>query len=172
MLDFIINNNREALMSLLLVKGVVIFTVWLLMIFACFVDFWSGISTAKALKQKLNSHGFRKTLEKIADYFKVMLVGLMIDLLGSIFVWYEFPYASILMCLSVLIIEGKSVMENVKRKKARAGEIDDVIKQIISATTSDDAQLIFKKIGSLVDAVNKNEKWESEEKEAHSVASD
>ncbi len=76
------------------------------------------------------------------------------------------------MCLSGLIIGGKSVMENVKRKKARAGEIDDVIKQIISATTSDDAQLIFKKIGSLVDAVNKNEKWESEEKEAHSVASD
>ena len=164
MIELILNSDKNALISLLLLRGAVIFIVWLLMIFACFVDFWSGVSTAKALKQEINSHGFRKTLEKIADYFKVMLVGLMIDLLGSIFVWYEFPYASILMCLSILIIEGKSVMENVKRKKARAGEIDEVIKQIIAATTSEDAQLIFKKIGSLVDAVNKNEKWESDEK--------
>ena len=157
------SGNKEALLNLLLMRGVVIFIVWLLMIFACFVDFWSGISTAKALKQKLNSHGFRKTLEKIADYFKVMLVGLMIDLLGSIFTWYEFPYASMLFCLAVLIIEGKSVMENVKRKKARAGKIDEVIKEIIAATTSDDAQLIFTKIGAIVDAVNKNEKWQKEE---------
>ena len=163
MLGFWINGNREALLDILLVKGVVIFIIWLLMIFACLIDFWAGVSTARALKQKLNSHGFRKTIEKIADYFKVLLVGLMIDLLGSIFTWYEFPYASMLFCLAVLIIEGKSVMENVKRKKARAGKIEEVIKEIISATTSDDAQLIFTKIGALVDAVNKNEKWLKEE---------
>ena len=163
MLEFWINGNREALLDILLVKGVVIFIIWLLMIFACLIDFWAGVSTARALKQKLNSHGFRKTIEKIADYFKVLLVGLMIDLLGSIFTWYEFPYASMLFCLAVLIIEGKSVMENVKRKKARAGKIEEVIKEIISATTSDDAQLIFTKIGALVDAVNKNEKWLKEE---------
>lgn len=163
MLEFWLNGNKEALLNLLLVKGVVIFVIWMLMIFACLVDFWAGVSTARALKQKLNSHGFRKTIEKIADYFKVLLVGLMIDLLGSIFTWYEFPYASMMFCLGVLIIEGKSVMENVKRKKARAGKIDEVIKEIINATTSDDAQLIFRKIGSLVDAVNKNEKWLKEE---------
>ena len=163
MLEFWMSGNKEALLNLLLMRGVVIFIVWLLMIFACFIDFWAGVSTARALKQKLNSHGFRKTIEKIADYFKVLLVGLMIDLLGSIFTWYEFPYASMLFCLAVLIIEGKSVMENVKRKKARAGKIDEVIKEIIAATTSDDAQLIFTKIGALVDAVNKNEKWQKEE---------
>ena len=164
MLEYLINGDKEALINLLLIRGVVIFTIWLLMIFACLVDFWSGISTSRALKQKINSHGFRKTIDKISDYFKVLLVGLMIDLLGSIFTWYELPYASILFCLAVLAIEGKSVVENAKRKKARAGDIDKVLKEIISAATTEDAQLIFKRIGSLVDAVNKNEKWETEEK--------
>ena len=62
----------------------------------------------------------------------------------------------------MLLIEGKSVIENNKRKKSNAGKIDEVAKQIVKADNLDDASRVIKTIAELVSTINKNEKWKEE----------
>ena len=106
---------------------------------ACLVDLWAGVSTAKALGIKPNSHGWRKTVTKVGDYFKVALVGVMFDLLGSVFSWYALPYMTLLTAVAVLLIEGKSVIENMSRKKSNAGKIPEYIQMIVEAKDAKEA---------------------------------
>lgn len=116
------------------------------MVIGCLVDFWSGVSTAKALGEKVNTHGFRRTIVKIGDYIKVMLFTLMFDMLGSLLSYYTLPFATILGTVAVMWIEGKSVIENSRRKHAHAADIPEAIKEIIHAATAQQAAEVLKKI--------------------------
>ena len=69
---------------------------------------------------------------------------------------------SVLIALCVLLIEGKSVIENNKRKKSNAGKIEEVAKQIVKADNLNDASRVIKTIAELVSTINKNEKWKEE----------
>ncbi|MFR9661340.1 MAG: hypothetical protein SNF60_04680, partial [Rikenellaceae bacterium] len=93
---------------------------WLSVISACLIDFWSGVTTARALGEPLASHGFRRTMIKIGDYVRVMLFALMFDLLGSLFECYALPYATMISAAAVLLIEGYSVRENSTRGRSGA----------------------------------------------------
>lgn len=51
-----------------------------------------------------------------------------------------------LCALGVIAIEGKSVIENSARKKAHAADIPEVIKKIIQAATTKDAEIIVEQL--------------------------
>lgn len=128
------------------------------MVIACLIDFWSGTDTAKALGEKLISHGFRRTITKMGDYVRVMFFALMFDMLGSLLPFYKIPFVTILATIAVVIIEGKSVIENSRRKKAHAADIPDIVKQIIHATTAKQGHEIIGKIIQNLNAKD-NEKY-------------
>lgn len=163
MLEQLVNGEYQAAVTKALLGASVILISWFLVFAACLVDMWSGISAAKALKEPLNSHGFRKTMTKVGDYFKVSLIGFLFDLIGFLFSFYTLPFASLLVTLGVLIIEGKSVMENVERKKSKAGELRRTLKDIIDAASEKDAKKILKKILKEESIEQKNGKWKSKQ---------
>ena len=163
MLDLILNGDKEAVMTAVIARAVVIFTAWLMIIGACLVDFWAGISAAKANKDHIHSHGLRKTIEKISDYFKVALVALMIDVLGSVFAWYALPYATILCSVAVIIIEGKSVFENMVRKKSNAAKVLALAERITEAKSMEEAKRIIADTLEIKDMIAKNQKWKDME---------
>jgi hypothetical protein len=80
----------------------------------------------------------------------VVLFGVLIDILGLPFKWYSMPFAAMLITLSVLIIEGRSVLENLTRAKSQAAQVDDVagdiIQKIIDAKTSKTATKVLEEI--------------------------
>lgn len=152
----------ELILTYLAPRMVLILATWVVVFAACLVDLWSGISTAKAVEQKVYSHGLKKTITKFFDYWKVCAFAWMFDMVCFTFDWYSSPYASVLIALCVLLIEGKSVIENNKRKKSNAGKIDEVAKQIVKADNLDDASRVIKTIAELVSTINKNEKWKEE----------
>lgn len=156
MLELIEAKNFDALTYHIAVRATIIFACWVFMVVANMVDFWSGTTTAKALHQKLWSHGFRRTITKIDDYARLMLFALMFDVLGSLFTFYIAPFGTILCTIAIMCIEGKSVIENSRRKKAHAAQIPDIVKQIIEATTEEQGRGVLKKIAKLI-AENKNE---------------
>ena len=119
MLEFIEAKNFDGLMFFITVRVGIIIVCWLFATMACIVDFWSGTLTAKMLGEKLMSHGFRRTIVKIGDYARVLMFTFMIDALGSLLSFYVLPFATILCAIAVLLIEGKSVMENSKRNYSR-----------------------------------------------------
>lgn len=150
MLELIEAKNFNGLMFFIAIRVGIILICWIFMILSSIVDFWSGTTTAKALGQALMSHGFRRTITKIGDYVRLMLFALMFDILGSLLSFYIIPFATILYTVAVIYIEGKSVVENSKRKKAHAAEVPDIVKQIVRATTAEQGHEILDKISQLL----------------------
>ena len=156
MLELIEAKNFDELMFFIAIRVGIIIACWLFATMACIVDFWSGTLTAKILGEKLMSHGFRRTIVKIGDYARVLMFTFMIDALGSLLSFYVLPFATILCAIAVLLIEGKSVMENSKRRKAHAADVPDIVKQIVQATTAKQgSEIIDKLINEL--KINSNE---------------
>lgn len=157
MLELIEAKNIDALMFFIAVRVGIILVCWFFMVVSSIVDFWSGIDTAKALGQALMSNGFRRTVTKIGDYVRLMLFALMFDILGSLLSFYIAPFATILCTVAIIYIEGKSVVENSKRKKAHAAEVPDIVKQIVQATTTEQGHEILSNISKLL-ALNEKDK--------------
>lgn len=109
----------------------VVLILWSLMIVAVLVDLWSGVEKAKARKEYVNSGGFRRTFAKVGEYWRVLAMLLLVDIIGNIFPWYSFPFASVLGTVAVIAIEFRSVIENLREKHSAAAQIPDMIGRII-----------------------------------------
>lgn len=127
----------------------VILVMWFLQVLAVMLDFWSGTNTARALGQKLYSNCFRRSFVKLGDYWRVALMFLLIDAIGSLFAWYNLPFATMLITLAVIGIEVRSVWENAKAKKSQAAKLPDTIRDIIKCVTVKDAEELLKRIEKL-----------------------
>lgn len=157
MLELIEAKNFDELMFFIAIRVGIILVCWIFMILSSIVDFWSGTTTAKALGQALMSHGFRRTITKIGDYVRLMLFALMFDILGSLLSFYIIPFATILCTVAVMYIEGKSVVENSKRKKAHAADVPDIVKKIVQAATVEQGHEILNEITKII-ALNDKKK--------------
>lgn len=124
----------------------VIFICCVMIIVAVLLDLNTGINAARKNKEKIKSRILRRTVTKIIDYLRILLFGVMIDVLGLSFVWYNIPYCAILVTLGVIAIEAKSVLENYKKTKSSAREIFDVVTKIIECVSEDEARTIIKRI--------------------------
>lgn len=123
---------------------VIIFACMVLISLACMWDMWTGIDAARANKEKIRSRPLRKTGTKIVDYFRLVFYFVFIDILGLCFPWYNLPYGAIIGTLGVLIIEGVSVIENLKKKKSHAAEVADMASKIVECISPEEALKIIK----------------------------
>lgn len=124
----------------------IIFMCCILVMVACFIDLWTGIDAARKNKEQIRSKALRRTVAKILDYLRVVIFGVLIDVLGLTFPWYVVPYCAIICTLGILIIEGKSVLENFQKKKSAAAKVAEVIETIVNCTDNDTAEKIIKAI--------------------------
>lgn len=124
----------------------IIFICSILICVACLMDLWTGIDAAKANKEKIRSKPLRKTGIKIVDYFRLVIIFVLIDILGLCFPWYSLPYGAIIGTAGVLFVEGFSVVENLRRKRSHAAEVADVAAKIVKCLTTEDAEKIIKMI--------------------------
>ena len=126
----------------------IIFLCCILVIAACFIDLWTGIDAARKNKEKIRSKALRRTMVKVLDYLRAVIFGVLIDVLGLAFPWYSIPYLAIIVTLGILVIEGKSVLENFQKKKSSAAHVLDAIEIIVNCTDNETAEKIIKAIKS------------------------
>lgn len=112
-------------------------------LFAVLIDLSTGIERAKKCKEKIKSHILRRTISKVVDYYRLLFFGILIDVLGLTFTWYNLPYCAVLVAAGVVLIEAKSVLENYQKMKSAARDMPAVVKQIIDAVTDKDAEKII-----------------------------
>lgn len=124
----------------------IIFLCCILVIVACLIDLWTGIDAARKNKDKIRSKALRRTVAKVLDYLRVVIFGVLIDVLGLTFPWYAVPYCAIVCTLGILIVEGKSVLENFQKKKSSAAKVADIIEVIVKCTDNDTAEKIIQAI--------------------------
>ena len=120
----------------------IIFICCIMIIFAVLLDLNTGINAAKKAKEKIKSRILRRTVTKIVDYYRVLIFGVMIDVLGLCFPWYNIPYLAIMVTLGVIAVEAKSVLENYHKSKSAARDLPDMIMQIIKCADKEDAAKI------------------------------
>lgn len=124
--------------------------LWILLIAAILLDLWDGVYTAKKTHQRIHSHKLRITIDKMTEYWRLMLIGFFIDTIGVLFPIYALPYISILFCIGLIGVEAKSMLEHAKRRNSKAMEAKDIISNIIAAATEKDATTIFEKINEYI----------------------
>lgn len=124
----------------------IIFICFVLVIAACLIDLWTGVDAARKNKEKIKSRILRRTVAKILDYLRVVVFGVLIDILGLAFPWYAIPYAALIVTLGILLIEGKSVIENYQKSRSSAAKVVDMISTIIDCADNDTAEKIIKAI--------------------------
>lgn len=151
MLELIETSNIDAIIHHLAIFIIIILACWFFMIISNLIDFWSGTSTAKALGEKLQSKGFRRTISKMCDYIKIMLFALMFDALGSLLSFYVVPFTTMLCTIAIMAIEASSVIENSRRKKANAAHVPEMIKKIVQAATAQQAHDILEQISKITE---------------------
>ena len=122
-----------------------------LMVMAVCMDLWAGVDSARARGEKINSGGFRRTIGKLGDYWRIQVMALIFDMIGSCIPWYEYPYASMIVTAAIVLIEGRSVWENERAKKGNVAKLPAAIRDIINCTTAKSAEELLKKIKELDD---------------------
>lgn len=157
MFDIIQSGDYHALGEYVIIRVSITLVCWLFMVCATLVDFWSGVTTAKALHQPLMSHGFRRTIAKIGSYWQVLIFALMFDILGAFLSFYYLPFMTIVGTLSIIIIEARSVVENSRRRKLSASEMPNVMQEIVSADTLDKAVQVITTLAALSEKTKKHE---------------
>ena len=121
----------------------IIFVCCILVIAAALLDMWTGVDAAIANRERIRSHSLRKTVRKVIDYLRIVVFGVLIDILGLFFPWYDIPYAYIVVTLGVILIEGKSVIENFKKKRSSAAQVLDIVAKIIECADEKDARKLI-----------------------------
>lgn len=124
----------------------IIFICCIIVVVAVIFDLQTGVNAAKRNNEKIRSRILRRTIAKVLDYLRVVFFGVMIDVLGLNFEWYAIPYCAIIVTLGVILIEVKSVLENYRKSKSAAAEVPEMIKQIISAVTEEEALKLIRDI--------------------------
>lgn len=126
----------------------IIFICCVLVVVATLFDMWTGIEAARKNRERICSHSLRKTVRKMIDYLRIVMFAVLIDILGLFFPWYAIPYCAIIVTLGVLLIEGKSVIENYRKKRSSAAEILDMVRKIIECADKPTAEKIIMTIKS------------------------
>ena len=149
MFELLEKQDMEAIVDYLLIRMAIVLVCWAFVFVANFVDFWSGRDTAKAIGERIDSKGYRRTFIKIGDYYRVLIFALLFDLIGSLFAFYKLPFASIIGSVSVIAIELKSVLENSRRKKSNAADVPEIVKKIIQCATTADGEKLLEEIKNI-----------------------
>lgn len=118
----------------------VFFAVCAFVIVAIFIDLWDGVYTARKTAQKVHSHKLRVTVSKISEYFRLIMLGFLLDGIGVLFSFYPLPVVSMIFGAGLIGVEIKSILEHIRRRKSHASEITDIIRGIVDCANEKDAK--------------------------------
>lgn len=140
-------------MEKIIVSVWITFALYILVLFAILADLWSGVRKARENGIARSSYGYRRTLDKVARYYNVLLALSVVDAMQMSSIWYlekyydmvvpMFPFVTLIGALGISLIEIKSIYEKAD-DKVRIENVGELASKIV--TNKDD-------IGEIVKAV-------------------
>ena len=115
---------------------------------AILVDLSTGVSKARALKEKVYSGGLRKSFIKLRDYLSIFYFGVIVDIALNL-VWKYMPIGLVTTCIAASAIELISVVENLKLKKSSAAIMPEMIAKIVEVKDAEGAAKVIEELKSL-----------------------
>ena len=115
---------------------------------AILVDLSTGVSKARALKEKVYSGGLRKSFIKLRDYLSIFYFGVIVDIALNL-VWKYMPIGLVTTCIAASAIELMSVVENLKLKKSSAAIMPEIIAKIVAVKDTEGAIKVIEELKTL-----------------------
>jgi hypothetical protein len=98
-------------------------------LFAVMVDLFFGIKKARARGVARTSFGFRRTVSKLLEYFGLLILTTIIDLIASIIC--PLPYFTIIGSIALVFVELKSTYENIHAVNSAIEEVPEAVIDIL-----------------------------------------
>ena len=146
MIRLIMNKDWSNFNSLLTVLAVLYTCVFL----SVLIDLFFGVRRAKRLKIVRTSFGYRRTITKLTSYFGLMLMLSIADIVASVV--FKMPYFTVAGAVGIVLVEAKSVFENLKQQEKSIAEVQSVLLKILE--NKDEIQTIL----ALLNADKKEDK--------------
>ncbi len=153
-------------MEKVLINLWMLFGIYMLVLFAILADLWSGVRKAKKNGIARSSYGFKRTVDKIARYYNVMLALTVIDFMQMSSIWYleqfygyhiiMFPFITLLGAIGIGLIEVKSIYEKAE-DKVRLEDVTYLAGKIVANKTD-----ISEIVKAVIEYMNKPEKKEED----------
>jgi len=117
----IINENWSHFYALLAVLAVLYACVFA----SVLIDLFFGVKRAIRLKIARTSFGYRRTITKLTSYFGLMLMLSIADIAASVI--FKMPYFTVIGAIGIIIVEAKSVYENLKQEEKSVEEVQKAL---------------------------------------------
>ena len=122
------------------------FLTVLAILYACvflsvLIDLFFGVKRAKRLKIARTSFGYRRTITKLTSYFGLMLMLSIADIATSII--FKMPYFTVIGAIGIVIVEAKSVYENLKQEEKNIEEIQKALLKLFENKEEIQALITF-----------------------------
>jgi phage-related holin len=145
-IPYLLNRDWTHLQELLAVVSVLYVCVFV----AVVIDLFFGVRRAKQLNIVRTSFGYRRTISKLTNYFGLMLMLSIADIVASVI--FKMPYFTVAGAIGIVLVEAKSVFENLKQQEKSIAEVQSVLLKILE--NKDEIQAIL----SLLNADKKEDK--------------
>lgn len=127
--------------------------IYILVLISILADLWSGVRKAKMNGIARSSYGFKRTVDKIARYYNVLLALTVVDAMQMASIWYleqyydcrypMFPFITMIGAIGICLIEVKSIYEKAE-DKARIDNVGNLAGKIIA--NKDDIKEVVKAV--------------------------
>lgn len=121
----------------------------ILVIIAIMLDLWDGVQTARKLQDRVHSHKLRVTIAKMSEYWRLLMIGFLLDCIGIVFSFYILPFVAAVFGVGLIIVEIKSMFEHAKRRKSHTTELPGILRAIVACANEKDAHELVEKINIL-----------------------
>ncbi len=115
------NKDWAHLNELLTVLAVLYICVFMSVI----IDLFFGVKPAKRLKIVRTSFEYRRTITKLTSYFGLMIMLSIADIVASVV--FDMPYFTVVGAIGIVLVEAKSVFENLRQETKNVDEIQKVL---------------------------------------------
>jgi hypothetical protein len=127
-------SNFTALLTVLAVLYACVFL-------SVLIDLYFGVKRAQRLKILRTSFGYRRTITKLTSYFGLMLMLSIADIAASVV--FKMPYFTVIGAIGIVIVEAKSVFENLKQHEKGVEEVQKTLQKLFENRESIQALITF-----------------------------
>jgi hypothetical protein len=131
------NNDWAHFNALLTVLAVLYACVFV----SVLIDLFFGVKRAKRLKIVCTSFGYRRTITKLTSYFGLMLMLSIADIAASVVL--KMPYFTVVGAIGIVIVEAKSVYENLKQEEKSIAEVQKLLLKLFESKEEIQALISF-----------------------------
>ena len=105
------------------------------------IDLFFGVKRAKRLKIARTSFGYRRTITKLTSYFGLMLMLSIADIAASVI--FKSPYFTVLGAIGIVVVETKSVFENIREEEKNMAEVQKLLLKLFESKEELQALISF-----------------------------